>query len=340
MLNLNGMRLLLLTLTLLITFDGSAKVISICDQFPDICSNVRRNQSRPTNSSLPTQSSAVFNNPAAVSTDRGFGIESINYKGDSQIGIVSGTGRIGAAISNNPSEETFFGNGVQEDLLAYRARWFEKEKYTSDKLVLSGAMNVFGKKKKKGLQMDVGVSYRQINDIDTTYIGGGVAFNWSRILSFSYAEFRDAYVKDYRGQRALNCTATGVCTESLFTNDPVNFYEKHFQVKNYVAGFNYKNLSFDYSWFTTTDVDDNTKSYVKIFNVSYFYKNWMFTYGTREEESSRETFDEDAETMVNEKFKYDGFLGVQYALGNHFVVGLFNNYYLLDEWTLGLTFFF
>lgn len=334
------MKKCLIFLLTFLTFQVEAKVISICDQFPDVCSNVRRNQSRPANSSMPTQSSAVFTNPAAVSTDRGFGIETINYNGDSQIGIVSGTGRVGAAISNNPSEETFFGNGVQEDILAYRARWFEKEKYQSDKLVLSGAMNLFGKKKKKGLQMDVGVSYRQINDIDTTYIGGGVALNWSRILSFSYAEFRDAYVKDYRGKEALSCDVSGNCQEVLFTNDPANLYEKHFQVRNYVVGFNYRNWSFDYSWFTTTDIDSNDKAYVKIFNMSYYYKKWMFTYGTREEESPRESYDPDDEKMVNEKFKYDGFLGAQYAVGNHFVIGLFNNYYLLNEWTLGVTFFF
>lgn len=334
------MKALILFTLILITDIASAKVISICDQFPEYCSNVRRNQSRPTNSSLPTQSSAVFTNPAAVSTDRGFGIESINYNGDAQIGIVTGTGRVGAAISNNPSEETFFGNGVQEDYIAYRSRWFNKEKYTSDKLVLSGAMNVFGKKKKKGLQMDVGLSYRQINDIDTSYIGGGVAFNWSRILSFSYSEFRDAYVKDYRGEEAEFCTELGECNPVVFNTLDYNLYERHFQVKNYVTGFNYRNWSFDYSWFTTTNLDDNTKAYVKIFNISYFYKHWMFTYGTREEESPRETYDPDDEKMISEKFKYDGFLGVQYALGNHFVLGLFNNYYLLNEWTLGVTFFF
>ena len=44
--------------------------------------------------------------------------------------------------------------------------------------------------------------------------------------------------------------------------------------------------------------------------------------------------------MIPEKFKYDGSLGIQYALGDHFVVGIFNNYYLLDEWSLGLTYFF
>lgn len=61
------------TFSLLVT-DLNARVISICDQFPEYCSNLKRNQSRPTNSAAPTQSSAVFTNPAAVSTDRGFGI--------------------------------------------------------------------------------------------------------------------------------------------------------------------------------------------------------------------------------------------------------------------------
>lgn len=327
------------TFSLLVT-DLNARVISICDQFPEYCSNLKRNQSRPTNSAAPTQSSAVFTNPAAVSTDRGFGIETINYNGDSQIGIVTGTGRVGAAISNNPSEETFFGNGVQEDLLAYRSRWFNKEKYESEKLVLSGAMNVFGKKKKRGLQMDVGVSYRQINDIDTTYVGGGVALNWSRIFSFSYAEFRDAYVKDYRNQTIDYYLPDGTTTPFVFGNDPSNIFEKHFQVKNFVAGFNYGNWSVDYSWFTTTEIESNEKSYVKIFTLSHFWRRWMFTYGTREEESPREVFDFDTEQMVNEKFKYNAFLGVQYAIGDHFVAGLFNNYYLLREWTVGLTFFF
>lgn len=318
----------------------AAKVISICDQFPEYCSNVRRNQSRPTNSSLPTQSSAVFTNPAAVSTDRGFGIESIHFKGDAQIGIVTGTGRVGAAVSNNPSDETFFGNGVQEDILSYRTRWFNQDKYISNKLALSGAMNIFGKGKKSGLQMDIGASYRKIPEIETDYVGGGVAFNWSRIFSFSYSEFRDAYVKDYRNQTVKFYDPDGSNYSITFPDTATSLYINHYQVKNYVAGFNYHNWSFDYSWFTTTNLENNLKTYVKIFNTSYFHGNWMFSFGTREEEGPREYFDPETEMMVIEKFKYNTFLGAQYALGNNFVIGLFNNYYLLKEWTLGVTFFF
>ena len=314
--------------------------ITICDLFPEYCTNLKRNQSRPVNSSYPTQSSAVFNNPAAVNTDRGLGIESIHYKGKAQLGIITGTGRIGAAISNNPSEETFFGNGVQEDYLSYRERWFEKNQYESEKFVFSTAMNIFGKKKRKGLQMDLGINYRNINDINTSYLGGGLALNWSRIISISYAEFRDAYVKDFRGKTVSLYNTDGSKSTTTFTNDDIYLYERHFQVKNYTFGINYHNWSFDYSWFTTTNLDDNSKSYVKVFNSSLFYKKWMFSFGNREEESQREYFDPKKDRMITQKFKYNVFLGAQYAIGKHFVVGIFNNYYLLNEWSLGLTFFF
>lgn len=314
--------------------------ITICDQFPEYCTNLKRNQSRPVNSSLPTQSSAVFNNPAAVNTDRGFGIESIHYKGDAQLGLVTGTGRVGAAISNNPSEETFFGNGVQEDTLTYRERWFEKDQYKSEKFILSTAVNLFGKKRRKGLQMDLGINYRYINDIKSSFLGGGLALNWSRIISASYAEFRDAYVKDLRGKTITYYEVDGSKSTFTYPQDNIYLFQKHFQVKNYTLGFNYSNWSFDYSWFTTTNLDDNTKSYVKIFNSSLFYKKWMFSFGTREEESQREYFDPKKEEMITQKFKYNIFIGAQYALGKHFVIGLFNNYYLLNEWSLGLTFFF
>lgn len=329
---------LLLILTLFLSTNVYSKTISICDYFPDYCSNLKRNQNRPVNSAAPTQSSAVFSNPAAVSTDKGFGIESINYQ-SSQFGIITGTGRVGAAISNNPSSETFFGNGAQEDVIAYRERWFEKKKFESSKFVFSTAFNVFGKKSRKGLQMDAGIIYRNIPEIQTAYGGGGLAFNWSRIISFGYSEYRDAYVKDYRNQTVKFYDNSGVASDLVFDNSITNLYEWHYQVKNYVVGFNYGNWSFDYSWITTTNLTTNDKYYVKVFNTSYFYRNWMLTYGIREEESPRETFDEETQLMIESKFKDDGFLGIQYALGDHFVIGLFNNYYLLDEWSLGLTYF-
>lgn len=329
----------LIIVTLLLSFNLNAKVISICDTFPEYCSNLKRNQSRPTNSAAPTQSSAVFSNPAAVSTDRGLGIESIHFKGG-QFGIITGTGRVGAAISNNPSSETFFGNGAQEDLYAYRQRWFEKEKYESSKFVFSSAFNLFGKKKKRGLQMDIGVIYRNIPEIETSYGGGGVSVNWSRIISFGYSEYKDAYVKDYRNKTIDYYDSKGNLSQLTFTGDDSYFYEWHYHVKNYVVGFNYHNWSFDYSWLTTTNLSTNNKYYVKIFNTSYFYRRWMFTYGVRHEESPREKYDHDLEELVVEKHKYNAFLGAQYAIGDHFILGLFNNYYLLNEWSLGLTFFF
>lgn len=332
--------LIILTINIIYISDLKARVISICDTFPEYCTNLKRNQSRPVNSSMPTQSSAVFTNPAAVSTDRGFGIESINYNDDAQIGIVTGTGRIGAAISNNPNEETFFGNGVQEDVNSYRNRWFKKEKYKSDKLVLSGAMNLYGKKKRRGIKIDAGISYRKINDVETSYVGGALAISFARILNFSYSEFRDAYVKDVRNKLVDYYNADGSSYKILASNDISNLHEKYFKVQNYVAGLNYKNWSFDYSFFSTLEIENNEKSFVKIFNISYFFRKWMLTYGTREEESLREEYNLDQKQMVQEKFKYNSFLGIQYAIGDHFVAGLFNNYYLLNEWTAGLTFFF
>ena len=56
-----------------------------------------------------------------------------------------------------------------------------------------------------------------------------------------------------------------------------------------------------------------------------------------EEETFREEYKK--EKVSDEKFKYDGFLGIQYAFGKNAILGLFSNYYLLNEWTMGLVIF-
>jgi hypothetical protein len=136
----------------------------------------------------------------------------------------------------------------------------------------------------------------------------------------------------------------GVETPVIYNNDPTNEIHYHYKVRNYIVGLNLRNFSLDYSWIRTTRDGDNENSLIKIFTASYFYKLWMFTYGTRLEDSNRElyTIDEDENITFrnDERIKGEGFLGAQFAAGNHFVLGMFYNYYLLNELSVGLTFFF
>ena len=196
------------------------------------------------------------------------------------------------------------------------------------------------KKNKKGLKANLGVNFRNLPAITTSYLGGGISVSWSSIINFGYSEYQDAYVKDYRGLTLQTYDEYGNPFNIYFDETKTSFYEWHYQVKNYVVGLNLNNWAIDYSWITTTNRENNEKYYIKILNTSLFYKKWMFSLGFRHEESPREKFDYKLKKMIQEKHKYDSFLGAQYAVGKHFIIGLFNNYYLLEETSLGLTYFF
>src|SRR5690349_20682479 len=95
----------------------------------------------------PSTSSSVSLNPAAVPTKKSLGLEVIYFKPSPDFALVTGTGRVGAALSPTSSEESFFGNPGFELPADYLQRHIEKKKFESKKIALATAVRLAGNKK-------------------------------------------------------------------------------------------------------------------------------------------------------------------------------------------------
>jgi len=306
----------------------------------DNCGNSTRSLSRSAGASLPSVNSAAFNNPAAISLSRGLGIETIHYGGESQVGIITGTGRVGAAISNFPNDGTFFGNSPVEDNYSYRMRKVDGEKFKEDKLVLAGGFNLFGAKQKKGIQADVGLMYRKNNELDESFYGGGLTISINKFLSFGYASYNDVHYKDLRNQIVDIVNDDGTVIEGVpLGNSNIYLFDNRFSVYSYTAGLKFSNIAFDYIKFITKFEDNAFEDKISsIYNISYFYKTWIFSYGRRLDEGITDVY-EDKKFILEEDY-LESFIGAQYAANGGFIIGGFYNYYLLNELSVGLTYFF
>lgn len=316
---------------------------TICEYLElDNCNNSKRSLSRSSGASLPSVNSAAFSNPAAIALNRGVGIESIHYHGQAQLGIVTGTGRIGAALSNNPTDGTFFGNVPIESVNDFRKRSIDFLPYTTDKISLATAVNIVGGKSKKGMQLDLGIIYKRQTLQDQDYYGAGIILSFNKLFSLGYSEYSDVYYQKLSGTTGEIFDQFGNATTVIYPDDYSLDLNVKYSVKNTILGMKFSNIALDFISITTESKEDVTfdDTLVKIFNLSYFYQKWIFTYGSRYEKSFREVFDNDIKEYVTQEEKQDGFLGAQYATKNGFVLGAFLNYYLYNELSLGVTYFF
>ena len=288
---------------------------SICEMLKlDNCNNSKRALSRSNSASFPNTTSAALNNPAAVAMDRGFGIESVFYKQVGRTGIVTGTGRVGAAISTASAQETFFNHYSLETPTDRRARLLTNDVYEPDNTAIALATNVFGSKNSRGLRMDIGGIYRHNGQRNSSYGGAGVSLGYRQMINVGYSKYRDV----------------------LYNEDEL--IDIGVEVENQIAGIKLANLALDYLVITTKfDNELIDESVIKILSASLFYQRWIFTYGKRQEESFREIYKN--QVFETPEVKHDGFLGVQYAIGDHFILGLYQNYYLLNEVSAGIAFF-
>jgi hypothetical protein len=337
-------RISITLLFILLTSCASKSRPGVCEVLKlKYCNDSKRSLNRSAGASLPSVNSAAFNNPAAISLSKGLGVESIHYNGKAQLGIITGTGRIGAAISNFPNDGTFFGNSAIETTNEFRKRSVEFGRLEQDKLILAGAFNLFGGDSNKGLQADIGIIYRRHTVLEKDYYGGGIILSYNKIISLGASFYDDAHYSNKSGQKDTLIDANGNQTTVYYpTNLNLNV-ETTYKVSSYVAGLKFSKLALDYITFRTKSDDNSVQEVevdaeVDIYNLSYFYKTWIFSYGRRFETSFKEVYKE--EIFIEQENKSNTFLGAQYATSNGFLLGGFINYYLLGELSLGLTYFF
>lgn len=260
-------------------------------------------------------------NPAAVPTDDALGLESITFKTQTDLGLVRGNGRIGAAISPTNTEESFFGPPGFYDATEFLDRKQAREKYPSQKVTLATAFNLTQKKgsafSSYALNFGVMGRYNRL----THAISPGMGLTGS----FGPISFGGSIYDDQTQMDENDADGDGI--------KPLYIY----QVRTYSMGLNLSSLVLDYSHLQLNTEELAT---VQLYTASLVVKKLIFTLSKRVENSSKQAFNFETNTLETKQIKEDMFGGIQYSLTKSLMLGALYNYYLLREYTVSATLLF
>lgn len=286
----------------------------MCDKFdfmdcPDVFSG-----NRSSGASVPGQGPSLSNVPASIANIDKTGIEVIKYEGSYDINLVAGTGVVGSGFSTTNNEGTFFGNIPIESDNEFWTRKIGTDKFKSNKINGVIAFNLFGKSKsKRSISASVGLVGKYNSKTSNPNGGLGVTLKGGPV-SASYTRTRD---DDITGD-----------------NETVEYYTDSIS-----AGFKIANVAVDYTYLRNST---SFKTYARIFSMSLFFKKMMITYGQRTEEHGHPSIVIKDPLYVDPDDVQDryAFLGFQYMFKKRFIFGLYHNYYLNNDFSLGLSAFF
>ena len=284
--------------------------------------------SRSTSQSLPSTSSAASLNPGNISEVKGIGVEAI-YQSNNPLSydFVTGDGKIGALVSPT-LENSFFGNRSIEIDDVYYARRLGKVQYKNTKLNLAVGANIIDH---KNFKIAFGISAKRNPDIKNINYGTGVSVRLP-FLNFGMYVYQDdqkinlkSYINPYNS----------ILYSSIYNSST---YKEKFSVKTYTAGTKIKNLSLDYGIIETQYKFYSDRTIIKLYSGAYSYKSLLFSFALRKEESSNLLFKDNS--LIISRNKSDTYFGLDYLFKQSIVLGIQYNYFLLNEWSAKLTFFF
>lgn len=270
----------------------------------------------------PTSGSRLNLNPSAVPVEEGFGVEALTYKGAWDLSIVKGTGRIGSALSASTNEETFFGLPAYEDPQAYERRKRSGEAFVSGKYVGALSFGLLANKKQglKRAELNAGVIARYNQITKNTWVGAGISGVLGP-LTFGYAATPDESAIDYE--------KLGLPVQEQF----------RYRTDTLSAGLYLTNVVFDYSQMRTVREADDDEIKTTVTTLGFIYKSVILTLSQRSEDSLRPVYSSSLQQLTYENPKVERFMGLQFLAGKHAMIGVFSNYYLAEEISLGLTVF-
>lgn len=297
--------------TSLIFFSLPTHAKRLCDIYSWMaCPDAFAASRSTTATSLPLNSAAAPTNPASMSVDRGFGIETIMLGNSFDISLITGTGVIGSSFSVTNNEATFFGESPPEEVADNIDRREAKNKYDSPKITGLFAFQLVGAKKKNSFKLNLGVLGRYNTDTSTFTGGPGLSAAWGA-FSVGAAQFTNDYYSP----------TTGLTQE--------------YDTQTFTFGVKVSNMAFDWTYIKNDAVN---WSRVRVLTATLFTKKFMFTYGSRQEESPYPA--QVPVTLENlQDPRLDTFLAVQYLYKKNLIFGVYSNYYLLNSLSFGLTLF-
>lgn len=292
------------------------------------CSGVQKMGRRSSAQSIPSSATAAQFNPANVSHDRGVGVEAMYQPGQRpSFSFVTGTGKTGAALVSSKIENGFFGNRVIELEDDYFDRREDEDQFASEKqsLALGGALW-----KNSSFSFDVGALFKYNPAIKRVNPGGGLSLRWG-FVNFGASYYQDDVKLKFRD---LVDPRTGLPYEFTFGDDE---YEERFNVQSYFAGVKLANLFLDAGVIESRHKFYQDDTVIRLYSAALIWGNMLFNLAHRQEDSPGWRYTE--EGLVDERKKHETYGGVQYSFGQHIIMGVHYNYYLLREVAGSLTLF-
>ncbi len=301
----------------------------LCDilQLPN-CHGVTKQLRRNAFQSAPTSSTASNLNPANTSFDKGLGVEALAQANNSVLyGLISGTGKMGGALISGSPDNGFFGNRVPELQEAIAERTENNHQFKNRKLTLALAGKLFSH---KNFGLDGGLILKRHSDLKKVNYGGGISGRiW--LLHFGASAYQDDFFIDLT--RTIE-THSGLSYAELSGDLSVS---ERFLVTTYTIGTRIRNFAIDYGVIKSKLDFYGSPTDIALLSASIYYKDWLFSFASRTETSAQPIFVEGELDPAKEKSAT--YLGLQYSLNRHMIMGLNYNYFLLNELALTLTLF-
>lgn len=276
-----------------------------------------------TGTSSPTSSASrgtkIRINPAILSVAKGFGVETLYFDSSFDFALVSGLGRVGAAISPSNSEETFFGPPGIEDPTALLERKRGHHKFKAPKYTLATAVNIFDNRRSgmSRFALNLGVMGKYHQPTGNITPGGGLSAVAGPVnIGFS------------------------MYSDELSIGDPSDgptYLLYRYNVTTYSVGAFIGPLAIDYSFLRVLESGDAT---VSLITGTWIFKRALATVALRTEKILRPTYNYETDLLELVEHKDEYFAGLQVQVANPVLVGVFYNYYLVRDISFGLTLFF
>jgi hypothetical protein len=286
---------------------------TLCDifDFPN-CAGVTKVSRRSTQQSLPSTATSASLNPATVSFDKGFGIESIHQNSNSStFNLITGSERLGGVLVNSNLENSFFSHRTPETDEERLQRELDQKQFSSEKMNFALGTRIV---KKKTITFDSGLLFKYNNTLRTLNPGIGFSSKFN-LLSIGGSYFQDDfYLED--------------------TN-----YHERFHLFSYSTGIRLGSFAFDFgSIYSKLKYYNSETSKIHLYSVAYTYRNTLLNLGVRNEKSSFPKFVNNE--LKTQPTKSDFFSSLQLSLGKHLILAINYNYFLLREFSLTTALFY
>lgn len=297
----------------------------ICDASSEYCGDWGGSSSSATSSA--SRGGKIRMNPAVLPVAKGFGAEFLYFDQSVDFALVKGLGRIGAAISPSNSEETFFGPPGFEFNADLLARKQGHHKFPSQKYTFATAFGLFnsgGGSSAKKFSLNLGVMAK-LNRLDGTFTGGGGLSGIAGPFTFGYSRYSDHTVLE---------------SPAVFPSTLPNRTAFNYTVETFSLGAYIDFLAVDYSLLKVLADASTSDSTVTLLTATVLFKRALLTVAQRAEQIPRSTYNYDKNILEIVDRKIDYFGGFQYAVAEPLLLGLFYNYYLVRDLSVGATIFF